>query len=467
MKDESFVFMSISQVGLLIRDRVFTCLDVTEEILRRIEAYDSKLKSYVTVTADQALKAACLAQNELDNGIDRGPLHGIPVALKDLIDMEGVRTTAGSAVLSDYFPDKDATVVARLKKAGAVILGKTTTYEFAYGIHSPPTVNPWDERCTPGGSSGGSAAAVACGLAYAALGTDTGGSIRIPSSLCGVTGLKPTYGRVSRAGVIPLSWSLDHVGPITRYVKDIASVLNVIAGKDARDPSTISQPHDDFDLKDEKSLSGIRIGLPTTYFYELLDNDVRNAIESALDVLKRRGASIVEVSIPSLDETLTAIWAIVLPEATLYHERYLKTHADKYSSGVRSDLEKGMSVLAVEYLKGQQLRNLMGLEFQEAFQRADVIATPTLPIPAPRFDQESAIYENGHEDIRTALNRLGCPFNLIGIPAITFPCGLSRENLPIGLQLAGPALKEKVILQVAHVYQEETVWNKIYPPDYP
>lgn len=465
-KDETLAFMSISQVGYLIRRGFVTCVDVTEEILKRIDKFDAKLRAYTTVIADSAMKAARLAQKELDNGRDRGPLHGIPVALKDLIETESVQTSAGSAVLAGYIPDTDATVVARLKNAGAVILGKTTTYEFAYGVHSPPTINPWNKCCTPGGSSGGSAAAVAAGLAYAAIGTDTGGSIRIPCSLCGVTGLKPTYGYISRAGVIPLSWTLDHVGTITRYAKDSAFVLNAVAGKDERDPATLSLSPADLNPKDKKSLSGLRIGIPTNYFYESLEDDVRNAVESALEVLKRRGASTVEITIPSLHESLSATWAIVLPEATFYHQTYLRTHSDKYSPGVRLDLEKGMTVLAIDYLKAQKLRELMSLEFQKAFHSADIIVTPTLPITAPRFDQEFAIFENYHEDIRTALNRLGCPFNLTGIPAITIPCGLSKKNLPIGIQLAGPILKEKTILQVAHAYQEETAWNKTHPTGY-
>jgi aspartyl-tRNA(Asn)/glutamyl-tRNA(Gln) amidotransferase subunit A len=256
------------------------------------------------------------------------------------------------------------------------------------------------------------------------------------------------------------------VGLITRYAKDAAIVLNAIAGKDESDPSTLSQHPCTLDPESEKSLLGLRIGVPRSYFYEPLERDVRAAVESALEILKRGGASIAEVNIPSLFEALPAIWAIVLPEATFYHQMHLKTHPEKYSDRVRSDLEKGTSVPAIEYLRAQELRKLMSLEFQEAFSSADIIATPTLPIPAPRFEQELAIYGNEHEDIRTALNRLGCPFNLTGLPAITIPCGLSKKDLPIGLQLVGPPFGEKIILQVAHAYQKETVWNIIHPPNY-
>lgn len=462
--DESLPFMSISQVALLIRSGIVTCMDVTREMLQRIERYDGKLHAYVTVTGEEALQAARMAQQEIENGRNRGPLHGIPVALKDIIETAGIRTRAGSRILADYVPEKDATVVARLKNAGAVILGKTTTYEFAYGVSSPPTVNPWDARHTPGGSSGGSAVAVAAGLAYATLGTDTGGSIRIPCSLCGVTGLKPTFGRVSRAGIIPLSKSLDHVGPIVRYAKDATILLEAIADRDLGDPSAIPQPSGD--LEYDKGLSGIRIGIPSSYFYESLQDDVQYAVQRALGVFKRRGAELVEVSIPSLDETLPVTWAIVLPEAAFYHQTYLNTQPDKYSPAVRSDLEKGMSVLATDYLRAQELRKVMSLEFQEAFYSADIIATPTLPITAPTFEQELATYANGREDVRTALNRLGCPFNLVGIPAITIPCGFSKENLPIGLHLAAPAWHEETILQVADAYQEETLWNTTHPPEF-
>jgi aspartyl-tRNA(Asn)/glutamyl-tRNA(Gln) amidotransferase subunit A len=467
MRSESWAFESIEHIGYRYRDGTSSCLDITENILNRIGDYDPKLQAYVTVIADEALETARRLHDELVSGSDRGPLHGIPIAVKDLVETAGIRTTAGSKILADYIPKRDATVVARLKDAGAIILGKTTTHEFAYGIHSPPTRNPWESECTPGGSSGGSAAAVAAGLACGAIGTDTGGSIRIPSSLCGVTGIKPTYGRVSRAGVIVLSWSLDHIGPITRSAKDASLVLRAIAGEDPRDPSTTHRTVDDVIVKDGESLSNLRIGIPTSYFYEPLNSDVRDAVETSLKVFQDRGAELLDITIPSIENTLPAEWAIVLPEATLYHEKYLKTQPEEYDPEVRSDLEQGKFILATDYLKGQQFRRRLGFEFQEVFRQVDIIATPTMPIPAPRVDQEWIDYENSREDVRTALIRLACPFNLTGLPTITVPCGFSRANLPIGLQLAGPSYKEKLVLQVAHSYQEETSWHKSHPPAYP
>jgi aspartyl-tRNA(Asn)/glutamyl-tRNA(Gln) amidotransferase subunit A len=391
-------------------------------------------------------------------------LHGIPISIKDLFATRGVRTTAGSKVLAKWIPDFDATAVARLHQAGMVLVGKTNMHEFAYGVtndnpHYGPARNPWDPTRVPGGSSGGSAAAVASSQCTASLGSDTGGSIRTPAAVCGVVGLKPTYGRVSRYGAIPLAWSLDHVGPLTKSVEDAAIMLAAIAGPDPNDPSASSRPLPDYRKEMRGSIRGLRLGVPRRYFFEHVDPEIQKLVSEAIRQLESMGTTTVEVDIPDLESCSAMEAHITLAEAASYHEPYLKKQADDYSPGVRTNLEAGRYLLATDYVKSQRARTLLQRTFNEAFNRADVIVSPTLPAFSPPVGEVWVQSGDLRENVIDAFLRFNIPYDLTGFPAISIPCGLSSIGLPIGLQIAGRAFDETTVLRVANAYEQSTEWH--------
>ncbi len=465
-------YTSIRAAAEEIHSGLITPTELVLETLECIDEQDGDIQAYITVMRDQALADADKAETELRTGLYRSQLHGIPIAIKDLIAVKGVRTTAGSRVLENHISQEDAMVVEQLRKSGAIIIGKTNTFEFAYGPYSPPTRNPWHHERITGGSSGGSAAAVASGMALGAIGTDTGGSIRIPAACCGVTGLKPTYGRVSCYGVIPLSWSLDHVGPMGRSAEDCALLFDAIAKYDPRDPNSVPGPPtapsrstttliSGAEGRGPMSLQGIKLGVPQESFYAPLDPEVRTLWRAALHVLEEEGAELLDVDLPR--PTMDLYRTIQMPEATLAHlqKGWLTEHLDLYSETVRTRLLQGQTITAVDYLRTLYERRIFSSSLRAVMQRVDAFVLPTLPIPAIPFAQAGQDIEIDGitENATVALLRLTMPFNLAGLPAITFPGGFTGEGLPVGIQVAGKPFEEATVLRIAHAYQQLTDWH--------
>ena len=456
--------LSIAEAADLIRRKKLSPVELTEACLQRIDSLDARLRAFITVTREEALATAQQATGAIARGDYKGPLHGIPFALKDLFDTAGVRTTAGSKIMADRVPSEDAAVTARLKAAGAVLLGKLNMHEFAYGAtgvnpHYGATANPWDPTRISGGSSSGSGAAVAAGMAPGALGTDTGGSVRIPSALCGITGLKPTYGRVSRRGVVPLSWALDHVGPMARSAADAAIILGVIAGHDPGDETSSDEPVPDYaKMLEGRGLKGLRVGVPREYFFDNVNTEVAAGVRGAISTLEHLGAQVREVSLPHIDEAPAAVNAIMLTEALACHRRRLAERPQDYGDDVRGRLEMGLLYPAVSYIEAQRLRSLIVEEWREkVFDRVDLLAVPTTPVPAPGLEEADL-------QVTLTLVRFTNPFNLVGVPAVSVPCGLTGGGLPIGMQLAGRWFEEGTVLGAAHAYQQATDWHKRAPP---
>ncbi|PLZ00863.1 Asp-tRNA(Asn)/Glu-tRNA(Gln) amidotransferase GatCAB subunit A [Burkholderia sp. WAC0059] len=438
-------------------------LDVTEAVLARIEAVDPHVGAFVHVNAD-ARETARRLTDELARGVCRGPLHGVPIAVKDNYLSADMPTTAGSRAPGYAFPLEDSTAVARLRAAGAVLIGKTRTHEFAWGTETPPTRNPWDLSRIPGGSSGGSGAALAARLAFGALGSDTGGSIRIPASLCGVVGLKPTFGRVSRAGVVPHSWSLDHAGPLALSVRDAALMLQVLAGPDPRDPATAAAPVPDFGADLDAGIAGLRVGVCRNHFFGRNEADVERLVEAAIADLAALGAQIVDFEIPNLKYGLGAIYAIELASSSAWHDRALQDGATAaMADDVRTLVEIGRLVSASDYLKAEQLRVQLIRDFEAVLQKVDVIATPGSSVTAWKRGQPGVVTGGIEESPLAASWRLTYPFNLTGMPALSLPCGFDARGLPAGLQLAGRPFDEATILRVAHAYEGVHRWNDARP----
>lgn len=467
---EELITRPITELAPLLQGKAVSPVELVNQALARIRLLNPKLNSFITVTEQEARQEALAAEREIRRGHYRGPLHGIPISIKDLFATRGVRTTAGSKVLGGWIPNYDATAVAKLRAAGAIVVGKTNMHEFAYGVtndnpHYGPARNPWDPRLVPGGSSGGSGAAVASSQSVASLGSDSGGSIRIPSALCGIVGLKPTYGRVSRFGAIPLAWSLDHVGPMTKSVEDAAILLNVLAGPDPKDASASNHPVPDYRQALTRNIAGVRLGIPEQYFFEHVNPEIRRAVEAAIAKLQELGAHVVPVATPHLENCAAMEAHITLAEATSYHQPYLKMKADDYGPGVRTDLEAGRYLLATDYVKSQRARTLLQKDFAAAFQRADVIVSPTLPTFPPAVGEVYAQSGDLREHIIDAFLRFNIPYDLTGLPAISVPCGFSSQGLPIGFQIAGRAFDEAKVLRVAYAYEQNTDWHLRRPPE--
>ncbi|MGH3145281.1 MAG: amidase, partial [Rubrobacter sp.] len=389
----------------------------------------------------------------------RGPLHGVPVALKDLIDTGGVRTTRGSAFFAGHVPDHGATVARKLEDAGAVLIGKTNTHEFAYGptgdrSHFGPTKNPYDTSRITGGSSGGSGAAVAANLCYGALGSDTGGSIRIPAALCGIVGMKPTFGRVSKAGVFPLAWSLDHVGPLTNTVGDNALMLNALAGHDPEDVYSVDPAAEDFTRDLRHGVSGATIGLSSSFYFEHVETEVQTRVREAAEVLVSLGARIREVEIPNVWETLYAQRLILAAEAYAVHEERLETEPERFDDQGLERLLDGERLRAFRYARAQQRRLRSRQEYRSVLEEVDILLTPTVPIPATEIGQRETNINGREESVYSALTRLTGPTNLNGLPSLSVPCGTTASGLPVGVQLIGRPLDEVTLYRFGHAYEE-------------
>ncbi|HEY8492029.1 MAG TPA: amidase [Dehalococcoidia bacterium] len=452
--------LTIRQAADALRRRELSPVDLTEAVLDRVRRLDGVLNAYITVTEEAALAQARAAEREIAAGTYRGPLHGIPLAYKDLFATRGVRTTAGSRLLAGWVPDYDAEAVARLHAAGAVMLGKLNLHEFAYGVttanpHYGPCRNPWDTTRSPGGSSGGSGAAVAAGLALGALGTDTGGSIRIPAALCGVVGLKPTYGRVSRHGVVPLAWSLDHVGPLARTVEDAALLLAAVAGFDPKDPAAADAPVPDYAAALAGDARGLRAGVLGGHFTAGADPEVLAALAAAVQTLEGCGVRTDGAELDHAGDALTAATCIMFSEASAYHERDLRERPEDYGPDVRARLELGELYRATDYLRAQRARTVFVQEVLALLDRFDVLVAPATPVPAPPI-------EGG--DPAARLVQYTSPFNLAGLPAVSVPCGFTAAGLPVGMMLVGRPFEEATVLRAAAAYQGATDWHRRRPP---
>ena len=435
-------------------------VEVVRALLGRIEADETN--AFITVTAQRALEEASLAESEILAGRHRGPLHGVPVALKDIIYTRGVRTTMGSALYAGHVPDHSATVARKLEEAGSVLIGKTNTHELAYGptgdrSYFGPTLNPHDARRITGGSSGGSGAAVAAMLCYGALGSDTGGSIRIPAALCGIVGMKPTFGRVSKSGVFPLCWSLDHVGPITRTVEDNALMLNVLAGHDQEDHYSVDRPAEDFTRHLRRGLHGGGIGLPRSFYFDHVDKEVVARVLEAVEVFRSLGARVREVEIPNLIDTLHAHRLILGAEAYAVHEESLENEPETFDEEVGERLMDGARPRAYRYAKARRRGVLATDEFDHALHGVDALLTPTLPITATDIGQREVSIGDYEESVRSALTRFTGPTNLTGHPSLSIPCGTTATGLPVGLQLIGRHFDEATLYRFGHAYEEAMV----------
>jgi aspartyl-tRNA(Asn)/glutamyl-tRNA(Gln) amidotransferase subunit A len=447
--------MTLAAAAEAIRQRRLSPVELVDSVLARAEQVEPRLSAYVTMTAETARRSAREAERAVVEGRIRGPLHGIPMGLKDLIDVAGTATTASSRVRADHRARSDSTVAARLAEAGAVLVGKTHTHEFAYGLTTPQTRNAWDPARVAGGSSGGSAVAVAAGAATFALGTDTGGSIRVPAALNGVVGLKPTYGLVPRHGVTSLAWSLDHVGPITRTVEDVALVLGALVGHDPRDPASLSEGvPSEYRPASREDLTGLRIGVPDNYYFEHVEPEVETAVRRAVERLEELGARPVGIEIPMTRYIRATQWGLMVPEATAYHERTLRAVPDLYREDVRILLEAGELMSAGDYLRAQRARTLMRREWAAMLRQVDVVAAPAVPMTAAPAHQESVTWADGTtESVSDAYVRLSAPANITGVPSLAVPVGRDRAGLPIAMQLLGRPLAEDLLLRVGHAYE--------------
>lgn len=449
--------LSLTELSGEIRRGDISPVDATRGCLAAIEQRDSVLNSFLTVCADTALAQAEERAEELAQGEWRGPLHGVPVALKDLFETAGVRTTSGSAALRDHVPERDATVVRLLRNAGAIVLGKLNMHEHAFGVtninpHFGPTCNPRDPDRMTGGSSGGSAAAVGGNLCFGALGSDTGGSIRCPSALCGIVGLKPTYGRVSRSGVLPLSWSLDHVGPMARTVADAALMLEAIAGHDPADATSARRPVPPFAARCEGGVKGLRLGLPREHFWHPVHPEIRDAVIRTAIRLEQAGAVIEECSLPSMEFAPIAQYFVLCSEAAAHHRKLLSERYGDYGPDVRLRVLQGLCISSGEYLDAQRARRLMRREFLEALQKYDAFLTPTVGIPAPYLDQTEVTANGISAPLLFFMMRNTFAFNLTGLPAVSVPCG-TAEGMPAGLQIAGRPWEEATVLRIARTVE--------------
>ena len=457
---DAILYGGIRELGARYRKRELSPVEVTKTLLARIEKLDPTLHAFVTLTPDRALTDARAAEEALRHG-DARPLLGVPVGHKDIYLTRGIRTTGGSALFADWVPDQESTVVRKWAGAGTVLLGKLITHEFAFGLQFPghrfPAArNPWNTEHIPGGSSSGSGAALATGMLYGATGSDTGGSIRGPAAFCGITGIKPTYGRVSRAGVMTLSWTLDHTGPMARTVEDCAYLLAAMAGHDAADPACSARPVDDYVGALAGNIRGLRIGVPRNYFFEDVDAEIVRAFEDALGVLRKLGAEVRDLTVPSFDLS-RSFFLILAAEAFAYHEQDLRTKPELYGEVLRERIMAGGLVTASEYVQAQRIRMQICADVAEVMKTVDVLATPTTPKPATPF---KVAYDPELAFPRTNMP----PFNLTGQPTLALPCGFSPAGLPLSLQLSGRAFEETTVLRLGHAYQTATDWHTRRPP---
>lgn len=462
MSDLFFQLTIVDAADLLAR-RAISSVELTEAYLNRIAASDDRFNSFITVTPELALAQARAADDELARGMRRGLIHGVPVALKDLYDTAGIRTTAGSTFFADRVPDTDARAVTLLYQAGAVLLGKLNMHEWALGVtninpHYGPSRNPWDTARITGGSSGGAAAALAAGLCLGALGSDTGGSIRIPASLCGIVGLKPTYGRISLQGVVPLSWNLDHAGPMARTVADAAILLQAIAGYDPDDPACADVPVDDFLSTIDAGVAGWRIALADDSHFGQGDAEVLAAVHRAATVFEELGARIERIDLGRGQEAAQMNALMTTSDAAAFHRDRLHDNPEKFGADVRARMERGAAFTSTEYILARRVQSEWRRRLERLFETFDLLLTPATPITAPLIEGLDAI------EAARQLTRCTAPFNLAGVPALVLPCGMSTTGLPIGLQLVAAPWREARVLRAGKAFERATSWHRQTPP---
>jgi aspartyl-tRNA(Asn)/glutamyl-tRNA(Gln) amidotransferase subunit A len=465
---DNLCYLSARQLSRLIKNREVSPVELTKAHLTRIDALEPTLNSFITVMHDQAMEDARKAEQEIRTGRYRGPLHGIPVGVKDLFYVKGIRNTSGSKIFDRFIPDFDGTLILRLKEAGVVLLGKLNLHQFAYGAtgENPdygPMHNPWNPERITGGSSGGSASAAASGQCAFSLGTDTGGSIRIPSALCGLVGLKPTYGRLSRYGITVLSWSQDHAGPMARTVEDCALAMNALAGYDSNDPSSARVSVPDFTRALTGNIRGLKVGVPKEFFEDPIDPEVEDSVRSAIELLRKLGATVDEISWPMYEPSRAISSTILMAEATAYHRELILKHGSQLDFQVRLRLEAGFFISGADYIQAQRARRMFYHESRDLLKKVDLVAGPTVPITACKIGTTKLEIHNTSMAVIPALTQYTRPFDLNGFPAITLPCGFSREGLPIGLQLAGRPFDEETVLRAAHVFEQATEWHQRRP----
>jgi aspartyl-tRNA(Asn)/glutamyl-tRNA(Gln) amidotransferase subunit A len=475
MNETELTSLGLVEAAELIRQRAISPVELTQACLKRIERLDGKLISFITVNAEQALEQARQAEQELMRSPAEasqavGVLHGVPLALKDLFETEGVRTTAGSLFYAKYIPSEDAAVVRKLRQAGALVLGKTNMHEIALGLtnvnpHYGACRNPWGLERVAGGSSGGSAAALAARFCPGALGTDTGGSIRVPAALCGVVGLKPTFGRISLRGVIPLSWNLDHVGPMARRVRDVALLLQVMAGYDAREPNSVDIPADDYSAQLNKGIKGWHIALAEDEYFAATEEAVQQAVNQAAAVLQKCGAHVERVAFPGAHQAALANGMTVTADAATLHAERLRTQPGKFGSDVLQRLKTGAALPLTDYVQARRIQTQMRRQFAEFFEVYDILLMPTTPVVAPPIEGPNAV------ELARLLTRYTAPFNLTGLPAISVPCGFTAQGLPvggplglpIGLQMVAKPWAEAQLLRAAYTYEQASDWQAAEP----
>lgn len=456
-------FLSISELGIEFRRGRLSPVEATRSQLDRIGALNPDLNAFVDVYEDAALAAAKDSEAELRSGNDRGPLHGVPLGLKDLLDVRGYPTTAGSTFLGSEPAGKDATAVRRLRESGAILLGKQAMHEFAadgpFNRRFGRTFNPWDRDRYTGGSSSGSAVAVSTGMSFGALGSDTGGSVRLPACYCGIVGLKPTYGLVPVSGAVSLAWSLDHIGPLTRTVKDSALMLSAIAGADSSDPWSASRPGDDYVEGIGAGISGLRVGVPKAFFFSNLHPDIERALGRAIDRLVDLGGEIVEIDLPAAGGIRDLLFTIQRAEAAAYHGPWFDEHSAEYGPIIRGRIEQGRKDLAVDYALARRMQATIRAETMRIMESVDIVVTPTEPIPP--FDPTRM------EDptLPPRVEWTG-PYNITGFPAISVPCGIDADGLPIGMQIGGRPFDEKTVLRAVYAYEQAENWKDRRPPAY-
>jgi aspartyl-tRNA(Asn)/glutamyl-tRNA(Gln) amidotransferase subunit A len=469
MNSDELCFLSAGQLSRLIQNKEISPVEIVKAHLSRIERLEPTLNSFITLLSNEALAEARKAEKEIRRGRCRGPLHGIPMAVKDLFSVKGVRNTLGSKIFDRSVADVDSTLIARLKKSGAILLGKLNMNPLAYGPIAKERDydyghmhNPWNPEYISGGSSGGSGSATASGQVTVALGSDTGGSVRIPCALCGLVGLKPTYGRLSRYGLATLSWSLDHAGPMTRTVEDCALAMNAMAGYDPKDPSSARVPVPDYTKALIENIKGLRVGIPKEYFMVPLDPQIKHSVLKALDRLRELGATVTEVSWPLYPYYESISTKLLMAEGTASHRKLVTEGGSGLYDPLRLRLEAGFFISAPDYIQAQQARVLFNRESLDLFEKVDVLAGPTTPIIATKIGVTDVTVDNTNMGVIAAHTQYTSSFNLNGFPAITLPCGFS-EGFPVGLQLVGRPFDEETVLRTAHAYEQATEWHKRRP----
>lgn len=447
--------LSLAQASKAVETQALSPVELVDAALERISVREPQINAFVSVWADAARQHALEAERDIARGQYRGPLHGIPVALKDLFDVAGQPTSASSRIRAEHRATAHSAVAHALLRGGAILMGKTHTHEFAFGLTTPQTRNPLDQQRTPGGSSGGSAAAVAYGGAWAAMGTDTGGSIRVPAALCGLVGFKPSYGLVSRHGVVPLAWSLDHAGPIARTVDDVRLMLQTVAGFDARDPASRDVPLSQATRLAPSGMEGLRVGIPRNYYFDRLAAPVATAVMRAAQHLRQRGAELIDVDVPLADYLIPTQWGLMVAEAASVHARDIRRSAPLYGEDVRTLLEAGQLLPAGDYLKAQRARRLIAQQWKALFGEIDFLLAPTVPQTAANVAQEMFAWQDGsQESVAEAYVRLCAPANVTGLPALTVPFGHDHQGLPVAVQVIGRAWDDARVLDVGGVIEE-------------